>query len=48
VYGFLLDPRIVVDGHEERDGERLRVELCGGSAFLIETLQERFEADLDG
>jgi hypothetical protein len=36
-YWFRLDPRIVVGVHQERDGMRLRVEMHGGPAFLIET-----------
>jgi hypothetical protein len=37
VYGVLLDPLVVIDGREDRDGRRLRIELYGGSAFIIET-----------
>jgi hypothetical protein len=37
-YGFLLDPRVLTAVQEQPDRRLLRVEILGGSAFVIETL----------
>jgi hypothetical protein len=38
-YGFLLDPRFVTAGQEQHDGHDVRVEMYGGLAFMMETLE---------
>jgi hypothetical protein len=37
---LVLDPRLVADAQEQRDGQVLRVEMVDGSAFVIETLTQ--------
>ena len=37
--GFVLDPSVVTGWQESSDGRLLRVDMYGGAAFLIETVE---------